>query len=514
MLNFWICRSFLALGAVFLLWAGALWAGDNSLKVPAGPAPALRPLKASAEEALGSWDDAYAPKDSDYVIARRGKDLFKLPFEGQAQPELLASASDLEDTKIITGTRHNDKSWIFFHSKKTNPFAFEIFGKQMVKFDIPGVKVPGEQTADIQSWVFVPRESAALLMIAGGDQASWPRDGNRPIYYWLDLSSGRSLQLPVGYDLDYFSADQKTAVFIEPRGKSGNRSLKAFYLSLGKYLEKIPDRQTEKFISFDWTNTDEAKPVLHARNPETGDQDRLVGISTNGAISLFEAFFKNPDVPEIKTRNGWGAFQFRDYEAPSNAGRHSLWGFPLIADAKPRLLSESVSEFELLDEGRCLFVVSGYGSHQDSQEAFFYDDTKSAGWNVLEGVERLPELDADLRKKDFISDRMTVRLVPGFGQSRQRSAVLALFSHERGDNRAFVVLPNAPTPELKRQSWHRAFLLTHDGERYEVPDFKNWAGRDHVWFHPSGSIISDKTVWDEKGRQQIELFRTALEIRK
>ena len=31
--------------------------------------------------------------------------------------------------------------------------------------------------------------------------------------------------------------------------------------------------------------------------------------------------------------------------------------------------------------------------------------------------------------------------------------------------------------------------------------------------HPSGQIISGKTVWDEKSRQQVELFRTALDLK-
>ena len=41
-------------------------------------------------------------------------------------------------------------------------------------------------------------------MIAGGDRESWPREGNRPVYFWMNLNSGKTLRLPTGWDLSYF----------------------------------------------------------------------------------------------------------------------------------------------------------------------------------------------------------------------------------------------------------------------------------------------------------------------
>ena len=55
-------------------------------------------------------------------------------------------------------------------------------------------------------------------MISGRDSNErWPRPGNHPIYFWVGLATNRVLRLPIGWDLDYFSADQGVAVFQKPQ---------------------------------------------------------------------------------------------------------------------------------------------------------------------------------------------------------------------------------------------------------------------------------------------------------
>ena len=55
--------------------------------------------------------------------------------------------------------------------------------------------------------------------------------------------------------------------------------------------------------------------------------------------------------------------------------------------------------FEIFGDEVCLFSVKGAVPKGDMEEVFLYDFHEDAAWNVLEGVERLKELEPALRKK-------------------------------------------------------------------------------------------------------------------
>jgi hypothetical protein len=80
-----------------------------------------------------------------------------------------------------------------------------------------------------------------------------------------------------------------------------------------------------------------------------------------------------------------------------------------------------------------------------SSDAFVYDVETGQYWNILDDIERLPKLDRDIAQKSYVSDTMAVRLIRGFGSSRDAAAVLSLFSHSRFDLRAAALSARVPS---------------------------------------------------------------------
>ena len=97
----------------------------------------------------------------------------------------------------------------------------------------------------------------------------------------------------------------------------------------------------------------------------------------------------------------------------------------------------------MLDRGNAVYVTAEPARKASSEnlrhaEAFFHVRADKSSWNVLDGVERLPELDKAIADADFITDRMTVHLIDGFGSSRHDPLVICLCDHHRGDLRALT----------------------------------------------------------------------------
>jgi hypothetical protein len=189
----------------------------------------------------------------------------------------------------------------------------------------------------------------------------------------------------------------------------------------------------------------------------------------------------------------WAVFSLR----PEGATRPStLWWARVGRNEQPQLLAEEPAGFELLGKQRVAYVTSREGMNNTrSSDAFVYDVEAGQYWNVLDGIERLPKLDADIAQKSYLSDTMAVRLIRGFGSSRYAAAVLSLFSLTRFDMRAAA--PSArvlPTERMLTQQWHAAILLSEQGTRCTV-EMANLDFSASLWLHNSGKLL---TARDER----------------
>jgi len=459
--------------------------GADPLAVPRGDAPPLEQLAASEKRDLGLWDDVFAELDLDSMIVRRGRQLFRLSLTPSPRPVPLAKVPEARGLRIVAASRVKGSLWLFFESQDRAPFALEPGSGTRLDFEVPGLKVPPDRPPVIQSWVIAPHVGAAVLMISGGERRHWPRPRNDPIYFWVGLSARRGVQLPLGWDLEFFSADQKTAVLKKPQEKASRRRLlAALDMETGSLGGAVPNRQTSHWVPFDWSNKDQPKQLLAPRPPGAGAVDRFVGVSLDGRAVPLQVSLRQPYIPTMKALDGWLAFDLRGHGSPRRKD-NSLWFSPLKKDEKPiRLAKHVMSSYEILAAGKCVFAASGFGPKQDSQEAFVYDAAEGKAWNVLEGVQRLPKLDPQLAGKGYVEDKMTVRLVQGFGKPTRGRLVLVLFSHRRGDLRSFVM-----GPSLRRQVWRRTVLLTSDGKRYETSVLRDQSRPDRIWLHNSGRIV-------------------------
>ena len=276
------------------------------------------------------------------------------------------------------------------------------------------------------------------MMIAGGDRDTWPRDGNRPVYFWISLKSGRVVRFPIGWDLEYFSGDQRVAVFHKPQEKRyQKRPLQAVDMETGNYVERIPDRRTEPYVWFNWSETQVVKP-LYERRAKTGSRDNFAGISVRGLVLPFDLHLKETyRLSEATAEDGFVGFRLRP-EGASAQEPGPFWLVALEQPSIPKHVASTIAGFAMLERGNCVYATTGHGPKRASAEAFFRFHGEKSTWNVLDGVQRLSELDKQFADKDYVKDKMTVRMIDGFGS--HDSLALCLFSHFRRDMRA-VTLP-------------------------------------------------------------------------
>ena len=407
----------------------------QSLPVPTLRAPPLRNASSTAPRDLGLWDDVFVCADQDVVLLRRESDLFALSITGSAQPGKLVTTPALAEAQMVACAESDERLWVLLQSRRRAPFAIDAHSGEIAPFEIAGLKIPGSQSPGIQSHVILRPAHAVIVMIAGGDRETWPRDGNRPLYFWLSLRSGQVVAFPIGWDLEYFSADQQVAVFEKPqRREFERRPLQAVDVSTGVFVADVPDRQRVNVVPFDWSDTQPVKP-LYGRRAETGDRDYFAGLSVNGAVfpcnlELNGVYY----LSGAKATEDFAGFRLRR-EGATAAEPSSFWQIALRRGQEPELVATAVMDFVMLGGGNCDFSSSGHGRRGLSSEAFFRVRGAKAVWNVLDGVDRLGELDKEFADKAYVEDRMGVRLTEGFGGALRQRLALCAFTHVRGDMR-------------------------------------------------------------------------------
>ncbi|MBL7185614.1 MAG: hypothetical protein ISS70_04760 [Phycisphaerae bacterium] len=493
----------------------AVAAPPSARSVQSATAPPLRDCELTEQRDIGVWDDVFLSDDQDDIILRRGDALFSLSVTGTTDPRELTKASILANSEIVACASTGERIWLFLQSTKTSPFAIDAHSGKVSEFKIPRLSIPGNNTPGIQSHVIVRHAGAALLMIAGGDSDTWPRDGNRPIYFWISLKSGRIIRFPVGWDLNYFSRDQRVAVFDTPQeNRFQRRPLQAVDMETGDYVERIPDRRKELCVPFNWTETQVVKP-LYVRHAESGDRDHFAGISLRGLVLPFDLHLKETSYLSIaKAEDDFAGFRLRR-EGATAVEPSPFWLVGLKQPPNPEHVTPAISGFAMLKRGNCVYATTGDGPNGASSEAFFRTHSDKSTWNVLDGVQRLPELDNQFVDKDYVEDKMTVNVIDGFGS--HNSLALCLFSHLRGDMRSHVLSLQGKRPgkPLKPMTWRRAIILTSDGERYMTDVFREGNVPDLIWLHNSGKVIMGKHFWQTSGstrERKVQLSETTLRL--
>jgi hypothetical protein len=449
---------------------------------------AIRASKTIGQRDLGVWDDVFACGDEEVVVLRRGKELFTLSMSDSAELKKLAAAPAAVATQIIACAGFGDRLWLFLQSDQNGPSVLDAYSGKVTNFDLQRRTTPDSRAPFIGSHVMLRHADAALLSISGDD-----RRPGFSIYFWMNLMSGKVVAFPIGWDLDYFSADQRVAVFWKPFLKpSERRPLQAVDMRTGDLLAEIPDRSSTGVAPFNWNDTRRVKPVYRGR-PESGYQDRFAGISVDGSVFPIDIEFNRMHYLSVaKVKDGFAGFTMRP---EGNVGPNPFFHMALKQKQNPQLVATGVADFAMLDRGNFVFVTGGHGRKGAFSEAFFHSAREKTARNVLDGVERLPELDKVFVDKHYVEDRQTIRLIDGFGD--HDSLVLCLFSHLRQDRRALHVPVEGKT--LQMMTWGRAVILTSAGERYMTDIFHERNPPDLIWLHNSGRIITGAHLWQSTG---------------
>ena len=461
-------------------------------------APKVYPTEKKVE--LGVWDDAYLCKDRDIIFLRKGDALFSLPGSGHPTPTKILSESALVNSHIQTSAGASNSIWLFMHSDVTAPFAINTQSGLIVPFSIPGLQLPGSHTPEIQSYVISPSGYWALLMVAGGDKATWPRDGNRPIYFWLNLKSAKVIQLPIGWDLISFSSDQKFAL--------GNDRT-SLDLKTGTLIPNYPMLDKKYFIPFRWNDTQTVRPLVLWDSPRPID-GYFAGLSVNGsAFPMPNDFPAQQHLFIAKERDGFAGFQLI-HLGVTPAETIQFWILRLQKDQKPELVGTGVKDLAMLNGGNCIFTKEADGSPQ-YPEAFYRDYSTKAERNLLDGVTRVPPLDEAFRGKSYIVDKMTISLIDGFGGIGESPLILCVFEHNRSDVRQEVFIGDEH--QLHPVRWRRAMLVNSSGKRYLTNLFNNGNLPDFVWVNNTGRIFMGNYLYSTSDRK-VQLSEAVIDLSK
>ncbi len=450
---------------------------------------AIRNGRTIEKRDLGLWDDVFACGAEEVVVLRRGKELFTLSMSDSANLKKLAAAPTPGTTRIIACAGSGDRLWLFLQSDHDDPYALDAYSGKVTNFEVQRLIIPGSRAPVIESYDMLRHADAALLMISGGEGR--PQSGS--LYFWMSLTSGKVVAFPIGWDLYQFSPDQRIAMFEKPLLKPfERRPVQAVDMRTGDLLAEIPDRSSTGVAPFNWSDTQRVKPVYRGR-PQTGYQDRFAGISVDGSVFPIDIELDRKHYLSVaKVKDGFAGFTLRP---EGNYGPNPFFHMALKQKQIPQLVAPGVADFAMLDSGNCVFVTGGHGRKGESSEAFFRSEPEKTAWNVLDGVERLPELDEVFVDKDYIADWQTIRLIDGLGN--HDSLALCLFSHLREDRRAEYAPVEGKI--LERVMWRRAVIVTSAGERYMTDLFREGAPPYLIWLHNSGRVITGAYLWQSTG---------------
>lgn len=504
---------------------GDLQARAN-IVVPTVAAPYMRECQEAKINDFGLWNDAFRFKDSDVVLLRQQDALFSYSLV-TGDLRKIRTLPDLVDSRLVDGITWGKHQWLFCQSRTVLPFAVDLSTWKTVTFEIPSVKTSGAEGPAIHAVINAGFGPGTIIAITGDGVDGWPRDGNRPLYYWMDLNSGKVVKFPAGWDLSYFSADQRRAVF---ENISTNAMMYRPWVTVdmatGEAAGELPDQTKDLWsepipgywhVSTDrWGQSDKYRHVWALRSPQTpakllypqpgrgSADDKFAGLSINGVdYPLAMTNTARDRCIDAKSTGNLAAFLLE----PDGGGGNSLWITPLKANEKPTLLATNCS-FELLGSQHCAVLVRNHFPAA-APEALVYDVKSNAAWNVLDGVPAWSQITARVGATNRlgttpemlasgIGPMVAFRLISGFGSARYPAEVLCLCSTEH------IVPENAIPPPVR----HMAILLTAQGRRYQVnlPPGMQDSLLGGLWLHNSGKLIICQNENPAGNRAQLHLY--------
>ena len=510
------------------------------LAVPLVKAPPWAHVQPPEGIPMGMWDDVYGCPQADVLVLRRGPAIYSFPAGSAARETLVATDPRFENARFYRAVGTKDRVWIFMERRRRErlvmhgakdggerveavregpggaPLALELGTKKLVEFLPTGVKMREDQQLGIDA---APVHGGALVIVDGGDPATWPE--KTTIYcvtYWFDLSTGKTVQLPLCWSSYYYSGDLKWAV-LQRGSPSGYRILMGVNMATGEIVKSgLPDWEKAPWVEYTSVTrplSPDGEPVLRAR-PRFAPRV-VMGISSEGRVVPWKMALEESHSPTVKAADGWAALHVPGRGSVTDT--RSLWFAPLDAGAEPRRLSDQVRDYEVLGSGRCLFTATSTGRKGNffsaSFETYVYEDRKNAVWNVLDGLLRLEPLSAELAAKPYVEDRMSVRLLRSFGSPARASLVLASFDHFRHDMRSSPIGFNERAVQNER--WRQEMVVSGDGRRFalDLPEQK-FDGAEQLWLHNSGTLIRavPRTMDSAAGRAGgLEVSRIALDLK-
>jgi hypothetical protein len=472
-------------------------AADAGINVPIVAAPKMQECHEAKINDLGLWDDVFRFENLDSIILRRGDELFSYSLV-TSDLKRIRTISDMTGSRILNGIAWGKHQWLFCQSDATSPFAIDLSTGNEVQFEIPEVR-----SSTIHAIITTGYKGGTVFEINGGGVAGWPRDGNRPLYFWMSLESGRMTKFPTGWDFNYFSADQRTAVFENPSTNAMEyRPLVPVDMETGTVIEKLPDQTkglwsepTMDFWEASVARYKNRQNVWQLRTPQTPmkllkpqigrgfSDDTFAGLSADGiTYSLTMTNAKLDRCVDAKLAGNLAAFLLQ----PDGGIGNSLWVTQFKENETPTLLATNCS-FEMLGDRRCAVITRNEMS-KSLPESIVYDAKSKTAWNIFDGIPLWTNTIAVLGAHSWpqttsgIGPMVSLRLTPGFGSARFPAQVLSLFSSMN------IVSANMPpSPEFRQ-----FILLTGQGERYQIKLPKNVSdlifGRQ-FWVHNSGKLV-------------------------
>ena len=499
--------------------------------IPVVAAPEMRECPEPTIKDLGLWDDALRFENLDIVLLRRQDSLFSYsPATGDLRR--IHTAPNMIDSHLVEGMTWKEHQWLFCQSGTVTPFAVDLSNAKTASFEIPGVKMPGKYGPAIHAIINAGSGPGTIIAINGDNASGWPRDGNRPLYFWMSLESGKVVKFPTGWDKGYFSADQKRAVF---QGISTNAMMYSPWITVdmatGNTIDDLPDRTkglwSEPTFGYvpsisPWDPHDYRRHIWELRSPQTPMtllnpqpgrgfiDDKFAGLSFDGvAYPLTIPGIDHGLCLDARAEGNLAVFQI---ELEGFVG-NSIWATRLNRQEPPWLLGRNCS-FEMLGGQHCA-LLGNNRFPESAPEALVCDIESNTAWNILDGV---PLWSAIMARADSgsrhgtddgpyasgVGRRVTLSLIPGFGSTAYGEKVLCLCSTIN------VVPANASPPPAQRIS----VLLTAQGRRYQInfpPSSREWL-LTHSWLHNSGKVIVCQQEYTAGQPGQLHLYVADLHL--
>lgn len=479
--------------------------------------------------ALGTYDHVYPLRESSNVLLLHGRRLSVLEYDGpRLHVRFLAEDDAFAGARIRRVIRTPHGFTLLCTALGAPAFLYSVTQEKRVPLQPEGVMAhPGEST-EIQGLVLSGDRRRAILMISGGSSATWPRSGNRPIFFWADLDAPRVRELKPGWDLEYLTPNLDRAVFELPRlWRGAERGLLAVRMADGTHTQDFPRTTDGPWVRYNWSAWGDVRPYYSKRSSRYTGDARLLGLVVRGVSHPIA--FPSPTrlgLRRADVRDGWAAALFRRKRVVEASGPDDSWPLyvlplesftlPLDAAPPPRPMAEEVQTFGLMPGGKVLVVtrLQNLGGRRRAQGAFLVDAATGKRTDALAGVAFLPPLTAAQAQVESNDDRLGIALTmcpdagPGFAYGLLRCGHVQMdhASYAYPGDLALGTEPTRPRPgTLAHRQVVRWIVVTSEGRRLLLEDIPKDAleDLDVLVAAPSGLVFGRRSRHEGKAQTSL-----------